>query len=139
MVTSSIFVFEACISIYGSIYFSFISKYWLCLVLIGYVLQLFAAVSSFFIPESPKFLLKKGRIEEANAVYTLIARRNGIELDTSQPIVHAPISLSNSFNSEETKQYTFSYFIRQKIIWINLVVMCLGWLTCTFNYFLINF
>ena len=69
IVPSAVFVFEAGISIYGSVYFSFISNYWLWMVMIGYLLQVFATISSFFIPESPKFLLKTGRIEEANAVY----------------------------------------------------------------------
>ena len=39
----------------------------------------------------------------------------------------------------DKEQYTFRYFMRQRVITTNLVVMCIGWLTCSFNYFLIAF
>ena len=38
MIASAVFVFEALITVYGSVYFSFISNYWLWLVLFGYII-----------------------------------------------------------------------------------------------------
>ena len=76
-----IFLAEACLSVIGAIYFTFVSNYWLWLVLGGWILQLYGTCTSFLIPESPKFLLKTGKMDEAFRVYGTIAKVNGTSHD----------------------------------------------------------
>ena len=61
---SSIFVIETLIGMSSAIYFTFISKNWFWLVLVGYTMEWIATIGSFFIPETPKFLMKAGRKDD---------------------------------------------------------------------------
>ena len=65
---SSIFVFETMIGMISVVYFSFISKNWFWLVLVGYIMEVIAAVGSFFISETPKYLMKAKRHEDFKAL-----------------------------------------------------------------------
>ena len=55
---------EASIYLLATIYFWLICKDWFYFALIGFVLNLFSAVCAWFMPESPRFLLSKGHIDE---------------------------------------------------------------------------
>ena len=67
---------EGVIGTFATLYFMFISKGILGLLLIIFSLNVVSMISSFFYPESPRFLIKSGRIEEANQVFNLVAQAN---------------------------------------------------------------
>ena len=54
--------FEGAMGIIGSLYFIFWSKNWFGLIFSGFMLQIIAMLGSFFLVESPRWLIKKGRI-----------------------------------------------------------------------------
>jgi len=66
--------------LFMTIYFGWISKhyFWYCLIGFGYSIVC-VFVTLIFIPESPLWLLKVGRIEQAKSVILRIARTNGIQ------------------------------------------------------------
>ena len=68
------------LNIFLPIYFWVISKHWLYYCLIGLVMQVFATVSVFFIPESPKWLLAVQDYDYLYAVLARMAQSNGKEL-----------------------------------------------------------
>ena len=67
---------EGVVGTFATLYFMFISKSFTGLLLLIYSWCVIAMLSSFFYPESPRFLIKSGRIEEANEVFNLVASAN---------------------------------------------------------------
>jgi len=63
-----------------TIYYAFISQKWVYSIAFAFLLQLTALVCSFFLSESPRLLIKQGKIAEAKAVFATIARVNQKEL-----------------------------------------------------------
>ena len=63
----------------ASLWFLVISKNWVTLMTAATLLQLLNTIWVYYTPESPKFLVSKGRYDEARAVMTKIARYNKIE------------------------------------------------------------
>ena len=58
------------------IYLEFISKRAQYFLIIGYAVQLWATLSCFFLPESPRLLIKQNKFDDAEASFKLIARWN---------------------------------------------------------------
>ena len=54
---------EMVTALFGVLYFAVLSKDWFGYVAIGYAMQICGTVLAFFIPESPKYLFKKGEIK----------------------------------------------------------------------------
>ena len=63
----------------SSLWFMYISKQWKTLFATATVLEYITHIILWTMPESPKFLLAKARYNEARAVMTRIARKNGIK------------------------------------------------------------
>ena len=76
LVTSLWSMQDATIYIVAVIYFSSISKHWIYYALIGYTANVISMVGLYWLPESPKFLHKAGRIAEARESLQVIARWN---------------------------------------------------------------
>ena len=75
---STIFVVETLIGISSVTYFTFISKNWFWLVLVGYIMEAIATVGSFLISETPKYLMKAGRTADFEVLLKRIAGWNGV-------------------------------------------------------------
>ena len=60
-----------------ALYFWKINKNWIFIMAFAWLLQLFAVVSSFFVPESPRWLLAKGMRNELFEVVNRMASSNG--------------------------------------------------------------
>jgi hypothetical protein len=68
---------NAMVSLFGCLYFWFISKYWVWIELFACLTGVIAALAVLFLfPESPKFLITKKRYGEARAAISLIASFN---------------------------------------------------------------
>ena len=70
---------EGLIFIYATVYFWQISTQWFYFVSIGYAVQIASVIMCMFLPESPVFLLSKGRTDEAEESFQQIARWNKTE------------------------------------------------------------
>jgi len=57
-------------------YFWLISKHWVGILLVGYVVQILGAVFAWCLPESPPYLLSLNRYKEVAQVFAQIARIN---------------------------------------------------------------
>lgn len=74
-------VWDSTTMIWMSLYFAFISKYWLWYELYGFAVVVAATVAAFFIPESPLFLYEQKRYDEARDSLRVIAKFNGVKDD----------------------------------------------------------
>lgn len=88
--------------IFLTVYFRYISKNWLYPQIVGLVLTVIPAVAvSLLIPESPKWLFRKGKFKEAHKVLDSMAKFNGKELVTG----HSLLKLNfESLRETEAKQ-----------------------------------
>ena len=62
-----------------SLYFKYISRYWLWFQLAGIGLNIIAIIGMFFIPESPEYLYSFYRFNECREVIEYIAKFNGLK------------------------------------------------------------
>jgi MFS family permease len=70
-------VLVGCVPAIGSIYFTRISKNWLWLEIWAGGLTVLCLVATFFMPESPKYLMSKKRYNDARKALTYISKFNG--------------------------------------------------------------
>lgn len=70
---------EGFISVFGALYFSYITKNYYPLILTGFVLTLLGTFGVLYYYESPRFLIKSGQITKAQEVLKVIAWRNGAD------------------------------------------------------------
>ena len=64
----------------ATLYFWKLSKDWYNFAMVGYMLNLFTAMAAFVLPESPRYLLEKGRLDELKNTMQIIAKFNKKEL-----------------------------------------------------------
>ena len=74
--SSLLWIIDSLVALGGVVYFVFLSKNWLWFVLIGYVLTVVGMVGSLLIPETPKYLMKVGKVAEFERVMNKIAGLN---------------------------------------------------------------
>lgn len=72
---------EALIYFFSVIYFWKISQHWQWIVLVGYCWNVISVICLFWTPESPRFLVAVGQLDEARASFRKIAWCNGREDD----------------------------------------------------------
>ena len=79
LVTSIVFSIDGLVLTWCSLYFMFIDKSWKNLYSAVVLATFLTFIASFWLPESPKFLVNKGRYQQAREVITRIARTNRID------------------------------------------------------------
>ena len=72
-----------------------ISKNWIWLFILGYIECIISVVASMFLPESPRFLIELGKIDQAKSSFKMIARVNG-----------APWEWDSSHFTKDGRRYT---------------------------------
>ena len=74
--------YDNCITyLITTIYFRFISDYWIYLGIFGYLLQILCVGFVWFMPESPKILIELNRLDEAEAAFIKVAKIGGTNFD----------------------------------------------------------
>lgn len=98
----------------------------------------------FLLPESPRWLLSKGRTEEARALMTRIAERNGHKVDLSRHHGRAELKEERSLESIiflsrgnflSPPELGFADLFRTRDILVITVVMFFCWPIITMGYF----
>jgi len=67
---------EGLIFVISTLYYWQINKHWFYILSFGYFLAGLSMVGSFFLPESPVFLINEGRLGEARKSFEYIAKAN---------------------------------------------------------------
>ena len=117
-------------------YFWLISKHWVGILLVGYVVQILGAVFAWCLPESPPYLLSLNRYKEVAQVFAQIARINRKD---DFNITENDIRRKNEAVFLEKAAPSTLYFLKQPNILLNLGLMMVNWITVIFDYFLIMF
>ena len=85
----------------------------------------------FFLSESPRWLLSKGKTEEARALMMRMAKRNGKNIDLSQHVIKKP----EIDGSEKEAELGVGDLFKTKDILIITIVMFFCWPIITMGYF----
>ena len=91
-VTSGWNVQEAMIYVLATLYFWKISQHWFPFTFIGYCWNVISIVLQIWVPESPRWLISAGRIDEARKAFEVIAMFNKQELDWDESKFMTPQS-----------------------------------------------
>ena len=79
MATSITLGVDGLVLMWSSLWFMMIDNHWKTLYGCAVVATWFTILITYFMPESPKFLLSKGRFDETRKVITLMAKTNKLE------------------------------------------------------------
>ena len=159
---------EGICGLYATLHFMFISKSYFGLLMVAYVWLGLAAISAFFYPESPRYLIKSGQVDEAGEAFNQAASFNKAELVTDERLEQLfgeqRVGKKQQEESEEkakllgdddkdleerldamtprTKQVYIKnnvmYFLSQRVILQNLIALTILWVVSAFNFFLCN-
>lgn len=81
LVTTIWSIQEALIYVLATTYFWKISKHWFYFVLVGLIYNVSCIFLLYFIPESPRYLVNAGKLEQARKAFEKIAMFNKKELN----------------------------------------------------------
>lgn len=117
----------------------FLIRDWRTLIIATAVTGLPLLLSWRFVPESPRWLLSKGRVEEAKVLLVTMANYNQAELseqDLEQ--LHNYTKRVTTLKSE-TKKYSYLDLFRNKTMAKNTLIVMYGWFVSSSVYYGLNF
>ncbi|XP_032885144.1 solute carrier family 22 member 5-like [Amblyraja radiata] len=104
---------------------------WRMLILILSLISLLYIPLWWFIPESPRWLLSKGRVKEAESIIRFMAKKNGI---TPPAVLFTDDELENIQN-KQLKSVPFSQLIKSRNILVITVISILLWMIIAIGYY----
>ena len=119
-----------------SLYFVYISKDWVYLGMFGCGLQFLSMISLFLVQESPYFMISLNRFDQLSKHFGEVARRNGVDSFDVSPDQIRELKQDSKPNKETPPTM---YFLRQRKILINTIVMMCIWAVNAFNFNLMSF
>lgn len=108
---------------------NFISSYFRPLIYIIYTPGLFCLMYFWLIPDSIRWYISKGRLEEAKTVLKVAAKFNGKELSNNDLE-----KISESECDDETKG-TFLQALKSTKLLLRLINCCICWIACAFLFY----
>ena len=121
---------------WATLYFWFVSKDSFKLLAAGYAINVAAVIGIYYLPESPAFLVKSGRIKEATKAFLYIANFNKTK---DVKIDEADLTETNKKLEQAHNQPSTMSFLQQPAIRRNLGVMAICFTTFSFNYYMVSF
>ncbi|XP_032885146.1 solute carrier family 22 member 4-like isoform X2 [Amblyraja radiata] len=104
---------------------------WRMLILILSLISLLYIPLWWFIPESPRWLLSKGRVKEAESIIRLMAKKNGI---TPPAVLFTDDELEHMQN-KQVKSVPVIQLIKSRNILVITVISMLIWIIVSIGYF----
>ncbi|TNV79680.1 hypothetical protein FGO68_gene574 [Halteria grandinella] len=146
-VGSFILFFDGGSLIMFALYFKYISKSWLYFQIWALLMSIVSTLVLFKIPESPKFLIKKGRFDDARVSLLKIAGYNNVynsQKDIIQNhLFEGEITTSKGSSCESIMTQvgggTLSEFVKDRAQLVKLVIFVFMWMAQSFSYYLAFF
>ena len=103
-----------------------------------------------FYPEAPRYLVKTGRIEEAVKSFKWIAHINGIGDTADEAQIQEELQVDHENDDSEDEELLSDsqrnvvevpgvmYFLRQRVILNNQIVLTIAWSVTAFTFYLNN-
>jgi hypothetical protein len=139
----------------SGIFFGYVCKYVIYWEMVGIVIGILAIIGSWiFIPESPLWQLKMGYVTQAQLTLTKISKMNGADCEqdiAALETIRTRLNLTDTSEmaqipedeqellgtTSEKKEESTLYFLKQPVIFKNLMVMSYLWAACSFTYYMI--
>ncbi|XP_014370597.2 solute carrier family 22 member 3 [Papilio machaon] len=115
--------------------FAYYSPNWNVYVLVYSIASIFILIIVLFIPESPRWLISRGRIDEAIQVITKAAQRNKLSTENIEAIIKNSAE-ELRINKKEVVNTTYLDLFKTKELAINTTCILIAWTisgTCFFG------
>ena len=151
------------ITVFSTLYFMFITKYWYGFQIFGLVLNTLVVVLVPLLPESPKYLLSKRKYDQARLAILKIARFQRLSNNQLQMVSKLKfeeeflaelsqkdfsslteaqkerVLIANQESKEKQLDGSLKDLVRIRKHLINLILMIWMWVASSFSFYLISF